>query len=71
MNLLLTGVEYQIVNILLGLKKIAFMNTHLFSCKSKQDYHDEQDSQDEESLACEKPSSPVNPVNLENPAHIL
>ncbi len=49
-NLLFTGVEYQIVKILLGLKKIAFMNTHLFSCPSCKS---EQDLQDEAGLARE------------------
>ena len=43
-----------IVKILLGLKKIAFMNTHLFSCpswKSEQDVQDSQDSQEEETTS--------------------
>ena len=43
-----------IVNILLGLKKIAFMNTPLFSCpscKSEQDLQDSQDSQEEETTS--------------------
>ena len=39
-----------IVKILLGLKKIAFMNTHLFSCPSCKS---EQDLQDEAGLARE------------------